>query len=273
MSQNEQNARPISKSLKIQEMPEDIQEMMREFDKDGTGGINVNDLKDMVQAYRNSKRQQRFLLSVLGIVLFALVLSIASTFGVSYAAIQMAKDMEPNDNGVLVLTGHQGEEKPALSPEYTITDGVESAEVAQGLARRLQNVLQDQDSVTVDVTITESRVAEACRLFHQGAATHLVIAIDDEDYRVSPTRFHHSCMFASGSFDHGLWNVLCPGDGEVCDVSVIRPHSPSDRRLGLERALVTKPSGSQMNPFEGLTFEGIELLGRDIGQTFSSEFR
>merc|ERR1719174_2001650 len=135
----------------------------------------------------------------------------------------------------MVLRDH---DRPALSPEYTITDGVETVDVAQGLARRLQTgIAQNQTSVTV-VTITESKVAEACHLFHQGAASSLVISIDDQDYRVSPTRFHHSCMTAGGSFDSGLWSLDCPGDGQVCEVSVSMPHSQSDRRL--ERALQTK---------------------------------
>jgi hypothetical protein len=234
MSQSEQNGR-TGKSLKFSEMPDDMQDLLKQFDADDSGGINVSELHAMVHAYRDSKRQQRLLQVLLAVVAFALILSTASTFGVSYAAIQLAKDTEPNADGVMVLRDH---DRPALSPEYTITDSVESVDVAQGLARRLQNgFAQNQTSVNV-VTITESKVAEACHLFHQGAASSLVIAIEDQDYRVSPTRFHHSCMTAGGSFDSGLWSLFCPGDGQVCEVSVLMPHSQSDRRL--ERALSGK---------------------------------
>jgi hypothetical protein len=266
MSQNEQNGRTgVSKSLKLSEMPQDMQDLMRQFDVDDSGGINVGDLHEMVHAYRDSKRQQRMLQKVLAVVALALVLSSASTLGVSYAAVTLAKDTEPNADGVIVLRGND-ENRPALSPELTITDGVETVDVAQGLARRLQNGLaQNQTSVTV-VTITESKVAQACHLFHQGAASSLVISIDDQDYRVSPTRFHHSCMTAGGSFDNGLWSLDCPGDGQVCDVSVIMPHRRSVRRLyrtqGSHRQSEMEAFGER---FENVLQTKVELRARCSG--------
>jgi hypothetical protein len=232
MSQTEQNGRTgASKSLKLSEMPQDMQDLMRQFDVDGSGGINVGDLHEMVEAYRDSKKQQRLMQMVLAVVAFALVLSTASTLGVSYAAVMLAKDTEPNADGVIVLRGND-ENRPALSPELTITDGVDT-EVAEGLVRRLQNRrVQNQTSVTA-ITITESKVAQACHLFHQGAASHLVISVDEQDYRVSPSRFHHSCMTAGGSFDSGIWSLDCRGDGQVCDVYIITPQNQSEegRRL------------------------------------------
>jgi hypothetical protein len=248
-------------SLKLAELPDEMQDLMREFDMDGSGGINVHELYVMVQAYKDSKRQQRLLKVVLAIVLFALVMSSASTFGVSYAAVELAKDTQPNANGVIVLSdaGHWGENRPALSPELTITDGIETSEdgIRRLLSRRLpDNVTEDgldnlteEDGLALDwepvITITESRVTEACHLFHQGAASNLVITVDDQDFRVSPTRFHHSCMTASGSYDGGVWSLLCYGDNEVCDVSVNMQQSQPDRRL--ERALMGKVSMHNMN--------------------------
>jgi len=226
-------------SLKLAEMPPEMHDLMKQFDADGSGGIGLNDLRGMVEAYRDSKRNQSLLQLTLLIVALALMLSSASTFGVSFAAVQLAKDTEPNSEGVIVLRGG-GENRPALSPEFTITDGVETVHDGEenGLARRLQNGhAENQTSVTV-VTITESKVAQACHLFHQGAASNLVIAIDRQHYRVSPTRFHDDCMTASGHFDSGVWNVFCPGDGEVCHASVILPQNHFDRRL--ERALFSK---------------------------------
>jgi len=238
MSQSEENGRTVAhKSLKFSEMPQDMQDVMKQFDMDGSGGINVGELEKMVEAYRDSKRQQRLLKMVLAVVVVALVLSTASTFAVSFAAVQLAKDTEPNADGVMTLRNHD-ENRPALSPELTITDGVEAVDVAEGLARRLQNGLaQNQTTVSV-VSIKESKVTQACKLFHQGAASNLVIAVNQQDYRVSPSRFHHSCNTAGGSFDSGLWSLFCPGDGQVCDVTVLIPQSQSDRRL--ERALQYK---------------------------------
>lgn len=221
-------------SIKFGEFPVEMQQLLKEFDTDASGGINVSELNAMVQAYKESKRQRWLLQVMLAVTLFALILSSASTFGVSYAAVQLAKDTEPNANGVMVLSipGQSGETRPALTPELTITDGIE---IVDGLRRRLQqNVSQD----FTDLTITESRVVEACHLFHQGAASHLVVTIDDEDYRVSPTRFHRSCSFASGSYDDGFWSLDCPGESEVCDVSAEMMQSQGDRRL--ERALESK---------------------------------
>jgi len=230
-------------SLKLTEFPQEVQQLMKEFDTDGSGGINVRELGAMINAYKDAKRQRRFLQVTLAVVLFALVLSSASTFGVSYAAIQLAKDTEPNAYGVLVLSnsGQSGETRPALSPEPTITDGIE---IVHGLRRRLQQNFSQQNfsqNLARVITITESRVVEACHLFHQGAASHLVVAIDDQDYRVSATRFHRSCTFASGSYDAGFWSLSCPAESEVCDVSLEMPEmqqSQGERRL--ERALSPK---------------------------------
>lgn len=256
------------RSLEISELPVEMQDLMREFDRDGSGGLNITELHAMISAYKDSKRQQKLLQVVLTIVLFALVLSSAATFGVSYAAVELAKDTAPNADGVLVLssTGDQGENRPALSPEFTITEGVE---VAEALVRRMQGGFAEDSDLQGDfaedveasdsqgsyaedsdsqggliLNISESRVAETCNLFHQGAASNLVISIYGDDFRVSPTRFHSSCMLARGTFDGGSWTLGCPGDNEDCNIFVSMPPHWSHRRLRngrlLERSLMGK---------------------------------
>lgn len=173
---------------------------------------------------------------MLAVVLFALVLSSASTFGVSYAAVELAKETEPNANGVMVISG-SGENRPALSPEPTIMDGIV---IVRGLNRRL---LQGEQIQVRDMTIPQSRVAEACQLFHQGAASNLVVAVDGVDYRVSTTQFDHSCVTASGSYDGGFWNVFCPEGHDECDISIQVHQSQSEGNFSQSgRRLTTRRS-------------------------------
>ena len=93
-------------SIRVSDMPVALrghmQELVKEFDADGDGRIDIKEFVEAIKSLRNSrKKNKNYVRIILGLSVAAVML-IGSIFGLSFVAANLSKDTSINGNGMLV---------------------------------------------------------------------------------------------------------------------------------------------------------------------------
>jgi len=94
------------KTLNAQEMPykhlpECIQEVMREWDADGSGMVGVSELSAAAQAYKKVQQEGRMMKKIIAGMAVVILILMAGMFALSLAAAEMAKEMRGSADGTM----------------------------------------------------------------------------------------------------------------------------------------------------------------------------
>lgn len=109
VQQNYDNTTMAGKGIRLSDLPVDIHRsignLVREFDTDGDGVIDANELAAAGQALRQSRKKNSLLKKmVIGLVV-ASVLLIGAIFSTSVVASYIVKDTETGRDGILRMKG------------------------------------------------------------------------------------------------------------------------------------------------------------------------
>ena len=93
-------------SIRVSDMPVALrghmQELVKEFDADGDGRIDIKEFVEAIKSLRNSrKKNKNYVRIILGLSVAAVML-IGSIFGLSFVAANLSKDTSINGNSMLV---------------------------------------------------------------------------------------------------------------------------------------------------------------------------
>jgi len=202
-------------SVPLQSFPEALHDLLRsELDLDASGDVGFSDVRTMVAAYKTEKQRISFLKWLIvggGVVL---VFMSAATFGVSFAAAELAKEVEPNAHGVMTVRSSGA---PMLSSEYTMS----GTELVTTSNRRLQLANTSTDGFHVhlmDMGKTTQR--QACSAYAQGAASELNMHMAGGVHHFSIDLVQDNCMVGQAVYARQAidWTLECPTGSDVCHV-------------------------------------------------------
>ncbi|CAE7210002.1 unnamed protein product [Symbiodinium natans] len=108
-----------SSEMPYKHLPECIQEVMREWDADGSGMVGVSELSAAAHAYKKVQQEGRMMKKIiLGLSMVILLLMIGM-FILSYAAAEMAKEMR--GDGDAIMANSQGMVVKVASSDFEMT--------------------------------------------------------------------------------------------------------------------------------------------------------
>jgi len=82
-------------------LPECIQDVMREWDADGSGMVGVSELSAAASAYKKVQQEGRMMRKIIFGMAMVILILMASMFILSWAAVEMAKEMKGDGAGVM----------------------------------------------------------------------------------------------------------------------------------------------------------------------------
>ena len=93
-------------SIRVSDMPVALrghmQELVKEYDADGDGRIDIKEFVEAIKSLRNArKKNKNYVKIILGLSVAAVML-IGSIFGLAFVAANLSKDTSINGNGMLV---------------------------------------------------------------------------------------------------------------------------------------------------------------------------
>jgi len=118
-----------SAELNYKHLPKAVSGVLEQWDADKSGSVGISELVKAGEAQKRMENENRLVKRLLVAALVVIGILMAATFGLSFAAVQMAKDSKPDASGVQALpdgrpvsTGvankvYKLAEFPALKPE------------------------------------------------------------------------------------------------------------------------------------------------------------
>lgn len=121
-----------SERMEYTHLPENIQKIMRTWDKDGEGSISADELREAAQSMQQLKNVNKWLrmgtLALFGII----ILLLGGMLAASWAAAELTKDMRPSSAGVMRTTN--GEVVRVASAETRLdANGVMTVSSMEGI--------------------------------------------------------------------------------------------------------------------------------------------
>mmetsp|Transcript_3509 Transcript_3509/g.7303 ORF Transcript_3509/g.7303 Transcript_3509/m.7303 type:complete len:942 (-) Transcript_3509:166-2991(-) len=104
-------------------LPEDLQEVLKEFDVTGDGNISLDELAHAASLYRGSKKSQSNLRKVVVSLIFGIILLIAANFGLMFVVVDLTKDTEVDSSGNLLAKGGAHETVRTANSDYYVGEG------------------------------------------------------------------------------------------------------------------------------------------------------
>eukprot|EP00913_Durusdinium_trenchii_P007020 g6604.t1 len=184
-----------SEEMSYGHMPDCIQEVMKEWDIDRSGSVNVIELSAAAKAHKKVKEEGRMMRKIILVLFAVIVLLLVGMFVMSYIAVDMAKEMRGTSDGVM----QNGDgETVKVGDRWLSVSSSNVLEVAESTpGRRLSSTVPDDYFKTLK---HETRRSGAARGFRQG-----VLTLDD--YILSADE-----AFTSFLAQAGMPNIL-DGDG------------------------------------------------------------
>jgi len=145
-----------SAELNYKHQPKAVADVLKQWDADQSGSVGVSELVMAGEAQKKMASENRLVKKLLGMALTFIVILMAATFGLSFTAVQMAKDSRPDASGIQQL--------PDGKP------------VANAQAKEVKS-LSEWPSLPFD-TLTR---AESFNLEYDGTAHHMKIASLEQD--------------------------------------------------------------------------------------------
>jgi hypothetical protein len=91
-----------SDSMEFGHLPEKIQEVLREWDHDGSGKINANELAAAADAWKKMKQEGRVMKKIILAMVAIILVILVGVFVLSYLAADMTKEARASQDGVMV---------------------------------------------------------------------------------------------------------------------------------------------------------------------------
>eukprot|EP00913_Durusdinium_trenchii_P031045 g29073.t1 len=162
-----------SKEMPYKHLPEQIQEVMREWDLDGSGMVGVEELTAAAGAYKKIQQEGRLMRKIIVAMALVILFLMGAMFALSITAVEITKAMRGTSTGVMESTDPEGNQivvKVASSDFEMAADGSLIIRGAIGanvswqlgvvlrhdsrLSSRKQLTLKDNLGHTLKVTIT-----------------------------------------------------------------------------------------------------------------------
>ncbi|CAE7309791.1 unnamed protein product [Symbiodinium pilosum] len=90
-----------SSEMPYKHLPACIQEVMREWDADGSGMVGVSELSAAAHAYKKVQQEGRMMRKIIAGMALVILLLMCGMFALSWAAAELAKEMTGNDDAVM----------------------------------------------------------------------------------------------------------------------------------------------------------------------------
>lgn len=109
--------------LDISHAPRDVQELLNEYDLDGDGQLDVNELLAGAKAHGESKLARSRLFKISSFLAATIVLVVAILVGMMFVAVEVSKETTAGTNGVLTVKGDEGTVVQVASVDMLIDSG------------------------------------------------------------------------------------------------------------------------------------------------------
>lgn len=94
-----------SNEMPYKHLPDQIQDVMREWDADGSGMVGVSELSAAAHAYKKIQQEGRMMKRIIVGLAIVILFLMVSMFVLSYLAVDMAKEMRGSGDGVMEAGG------------------------------------------------------------------------------------------------------------------------------------------------------------------------
>lgn len=115
-----------SKEMPYKHLPEQIQEVMREWDLDGSGMVGVEELTAAAGAYKKIQQEGRLMRKIIVAMALVILFLMGAMFALSITAVEITKEMRGTSTGVMESTDPEGNQivvKVASSDFEMAADG------------------------------------------------------------------------------------------------------------------------------------------------------
>lgn len=91
--------------LEYGRLPDDVREVMKAFDTDGSGSVDISELASAAKAYKKSQDTQAQQQKIIVIILGILLLTLGAITGLTFAMIEVAKETKTSSDGTMYAAG------------------------------------------------------------------------------------------------------------------------------------------------------------------------
>jgi len=165
--------------LDYKHLPECVKKVMLKFDFTNKGHVSVEDLSRAAQLWDQNQKQGAFLTRVALGLIACLVLLVGATFGTTFYAIDLMKEIEAGDNGVIMTTS--GGVAKTGDAEF---QNALSSTTPDHVLHELQKLKISDGTMSLELEIDGfSRVIapSKCGSLVHLESTHGMIVVDDKD--------------------------------------------------------------------------------------------
>lgn len=137
-------------------LPESIREVMKTWDVDGTGTVSYTELAQAAKIWSDLKRDYRILKRVTVVLAVVVLVMLAGVFGLSFWAVQLAKDMHTSGDGTLKTT--DGQVVQVASSEFIVgPDGTLKMRAKSDEGGRLLSDGDEDAPSTLKTSLSETK--------------------------------------------------------------------------------------------------------------------
>ena len=109
--------------LPYNKLPDNVKEVMKAFDTDASGAVDLQELAAAAVAYKKSQEQAKTQQKIIFVILAILVLTIGAITGLTFAVVELSKETKASSDGTLKAAGSSNVVKVA-SVDSNVNNGV-----------------------------------------------------------------------------------------------------------------------------------------------------
>jgi len=165
--------------LNYKHLPECVKNVMLKFDFSGKGHVSVEDLSRAAELWDQNQKQGKLLMKIVLGLIACLILLAGATFGTTIFAIDLTKEIEAGDNGIIMTTS--GGMAKTGDPEF---QNALASTTPDHILHELKKLKISDGSMSLELRIVGfSRVIapSKCGSLVHLEAPHGMIVVDDTD--------------------------------------------------------------------------------------------